>query len=96
MACHSSSGSVGRPMACTVVVACAVWQWIGRLSSSARWALVAVSSTARREARTEAGTRLSSDSWMTASVAVSTRSMGRGPRSLQREVCRALVANGTK
>eukprot|EP00964_Phaeocystis_antarctica_P007118 scaffold3853_cov60-Phaeocystis_antarctica.AAC.3 len=76
-------------MACPVLAAClggAVWQWLGRLSSSARWALAAVSSTARREARTEAGTRRSSDSWMTASVAVSTRSIGSGSCDEQ-EVC---------
>ena len=88
MACHSSSGSVGGPMACPVLAPClggAVWQWLGRLSSSARWALAAVSSTARREARTEAETRRSSDSWMAAPVAVSTRSIGSGSYAEQEE-----------
>ena len=84
-------------MACPVLAPClggAVWQWLGRLSSSARWALAAVSSTARREARTEAGTRRSSDSWMTASVSVSTRSMGAVRWAETKEVCRVLVAKG--
>ena len=75
-------------MACPVLAPClsgAVWQWLGRLSSSARWALAAVSSTARREARTEAETRRSSDSWMAAPVAVSTRSIGSGSYAEQEE-----------